>query len=74
MAVRKAKLRLHHFKIPCWFSFVDSPKNFENVKNFLLEDLKENGFKHFREEKVEIHEDDIRDESKFWDIPNSNWT
>ena len=95
MAVRKVKVRHHHFKIPCWFSFVDSPESFEDIKKFLLEDLKENGFKHFREEEIpldsstpnpygdddfatptryEDEDDDIKDESKFWDIPNSNWT
>ena len=54
MAKRKVRVRLHHFQIPCWFSFVDSPESFEDVKKSLLKDLKENGFKHFREEKISL--------------------
>ena len=47
----KEQLRLYHFKFPCWFAWSDPPEGFDDkIEEILLEDIQENGFKHFRKE------------------------
>ena len=34
------RVRLHHFKLPCWFAWADPPENFDDkLEKILLEDM-----------------------------------
>ena len=45
------KVRLYHFKFPCWFAWADPPESFDDkIEEMLVEDISENGFRYFRKE------------------------